>query len=57
MSTLSPSMKGYSQSACCRKSCTILINGRQVCIRDETWKECDVSGHKYVANESVSDLP
>lgn len=25
-----------------RRSCTILINGRQVCIHDETWKECEV---------------
>ncbi|GJE84125.1 hypothetical protein PsYK624_002010 [Phanerochaete sordida] len=26
------------------KSCTILISGKQVCIRDETWKECE-GGH------------
>ncbi|KIP07039.1 hypothetical protein PHLGIDRAFT_71740 [Phlebiopsis gigantea 11061_1 CR5-6] len=26
------------------KSCTILISGRPVCIRDETWKQCD-GGH------------
>jgi hypothetical protein len=24
------------------KSCTILINGRQVCIHDRVWKECQV---------------
>jgi hypothetical protein len=24
------------------KSCTILINGRQVCIHDREWKECQV---------------
>ncbi|KAI0939272.1 hypothetical protein AcV5_000737 [Taiwanofungus camphoratus] len=27
-----------------QKSCTILINGKQVCIHDETWKECE-NGH------------
>lgn len=40
----------YSQSksicllnnASCRKSCTILINGRQVCIHDGEWKQCEV---------------
>ncbi|OBZ70377.1 hypothetical protein A0H81_09882 [Grifola frondosa] len=26
------------------KSCTVLINGRQVCIRDGEWKECE-GGH------------
>ncbi|GLB33799.1 putative gamma interferon inducible lysosomal thiol reductase (GILT) [Lyophyllum shimeji] len=27
-----------------RSSCTVLINGRAVCIHDGTWKECD-NGH------------
>ncbi|KAF8559118.1 hypothetical protein OG21DRAFT_1403873 [Imleria badia] len=27
-----------------KKSCTIIINGRQVCIRDGTWYECE-GGH------------
>ncbi|KAI0832295.1 hypothetical protein BC628DRAFT_1310066 [Trametes gibbosa] len=27
-----------------RKSCTIMINGKRVCIHDETWKECE-GGH------------
>jgi len=27
-----------------RKSCTIIINGRQVCIRDDTWYNCE-GGH------------
>lgn len=26
-----------------RKSCTILINQKQVCIHDGTWKQCEVS--------------
>ncbi|KAL7282315.1 hypothetical protein PYCCODRAFT_1440770 [Trametes coccinea BRFM310] len=26
------------------KSCTVMINGKQVCIHDETWKECE-GGH------------
>ncbi|KAH9900000.1 hypothetical protein C8Q73DRAFT_681632 [Cubamyces lactineus] len=26
------------------KSCTVIINGKQVCIHDETWKECE-GGH------------
>ncbi|RDB22620.1 hypothetical protein Hypma_010208 [Hypsizygus marmoreus] len=26
------------------KSCTVLINGRKVCVHDETWKECE-NGH------------
>ncbi|KAH9951687.1 hypothetical protein B0H21DRAFT_717093 [Amylocystis lapponica] len=26
------------------KSCTIIINGKQVCIHDETWKQCE-DGH------------
>ncbi|CDO71332.1 hypothetical protein BN946_scf184908.g90 [Trametes cinnabarina] len=26
------------------KSCTVVINGKQVCIHDETWKECE-GGH------------
>jgi hypothetical protein len=26
------------------KSCTVLINGRKVCVHDETWKECE-DGH------------
>ena len=26
----------------CRKSCTIVIAGKKVCVRDETWKECEV---------------
>lgn len=25
-----------------RKSCTILINGKEVCIHDGTWKSCEV---------------
>jgi hypothetical protein len=25
-----------------RKSCTILINGKQVCVRDGEWKQCEV---------------
>lgn len=28
-----------------KKSCTILINGKQVCIHDSTWKECE-GGHR-----------
>ena len=27
-----------------RNSCTVLISGRAVCIHDETWKKCEVSG-------------
>lgn len=26
-----------------RKSCTILINGKAVCVRDGSWKDCEVS--------------
>lgn len=26
-----------------RKSCTIIINEKPVCIHDESWKECEVS--------------
>ena len=25
-----------------RRSCTILINGRKVCVHDGAWKECEV---------------
>lgn len=25
-----------------RKSCTVVINGKKVCVRDGTWKECEV---------------
>lgn len=25
-----------------RKSCTILINNKPVCVHDGTWKECEV---------------
>lgn len=28
-----------------RKSCTIIINGKQRCIRDETWYDCP-DGHR-----------
>lgn len=28
-----------------RKSCTILISGKPVCIHDETWKQCEVRLH------------
>ena len=28
----------------CRKSCTIIINGRQRCIRDGSWYDCP-DGH------------
>lgn len=31
-----------------RKSCTILINQKQVCIHDGTWKQCEVSGPQGV---------
>jgi len=27
-----------------QKSCTIVINGRKVCVHDDTWKECE-NGH------------
>lgn len=30
-----------------QKSCTILINGRQVCIHDGTWYECEVRGFHH----------
>lgn len=30
------------------KSCTVLINGKQVCIHDETWKECEVSRSNFL---------
>ena len=29
----------------CRKSCTIIINGKQRCIRDGTWYDCP-DGHR-----------
>ena len=28
-----------------RKSCTVIINGKQVCIRDGAWKQCEVRTH------------
>lgn len=32
-----------SRHSCpCRKSCTVIINDEVVCIRDGTWKECEV---------------
>ncbi|KAG2156053.1 hypothetical protein DEU56DRAFT_867566 [Suillus clintonianus] len=33
-----------SMAAGIQKSCTVIINGRQVCIRDGTWYECE-GGH------------
>ncbi|KAK0453618.1 hypothetical protein EV421DRAFT_1765376 [Armillaria borealis] len=35
------------------KSCTILINGREVCIRDETWRNCE-EGH--TANDFIRQI-
>ncbi|EMD40824.1 hypothetical protein CERSUDRAFT_111406 [Gelatoporia subvermispora B] len=33
-----------SQAIGIKKSCTIIINGKQVCIHDGTWKDCE-NGH------------
>jgi len=36
-----------------KKSCTVLINGRAVCVHDGTWKECE-GGH--TANDFVKQI-
>ncbi|KAJ7180075.1 hypothetical protein C8R43DRAFT_971527 [Mycena crocata] len=35
------------------KSCTVLINNKQVCVHDETWKQCD-GGHSV--NDFVKQI-
>jgi len=36
-----------------KKSCTIVISGRAVCVHDETWKECEM-GHSV--NDFVDQI-
>lgn len=36
-----------------RKSCTIIINGRQVCIRDGTWYECEVREYRAANGDNL----
>lgn len=44
----------------CRKSCTVIINGEQVCIHDGTWQKCEVrcgslSLSSYIQSDDTID--